>query len=132
MRAFSRLIAVLWPLPYTLLGITVGLLATGRFRLVDGVIEIHGRRIANLLQRWFIPSAAMTLGHVVLGQNATLLDATREHERVHVRQYERWGIVFVPAYLLISAYLYLRGRDGYRENPFEVEAYAVDGLRESG
>jgi hypothetical protein len=28
--------------------------------------------------------------------------------------------------LLISAYLYLRRRDGYRENPFEIEAYAVD------
>ena len=32
----------------------------------------------------------------------------------------------IPAYLGASAYLFLRGRDAYRDNPFEVEAYAVD------
>ncbi len=69
---------------------------------------------------------AMTFGHVVFGQTAAALEITRAHERVHVRQYERWGITFVPVYLLISAFLYFRGRDGYRENRFEVEAYAVD------
>ena len=70
-----------------------------------------------------IPAMAMTMGHVVFGRDKLSLDLTRKHERVHVRQYERWGIVFVPTYLGISAILYLRGRDGYRENPFEIEAY---------
>ena len=68
----------------------------------------------------------MTMGHVVFGQTDAALDITRRHEHVHVRQYERWGPLFVPAYLAASALLYLRGRDGYRENPFEIEAYAVD------
>ena len=79
-----------------------------------------------MLNRLLIPALALTLGHVVFGQTRAALDATRAHEHVHVRQYERWGILFVPAYLAVSAYLYLRGRDAYRENPFEVEAYAVD------
>ena len=65
----------------------------------------------------------MTLGHVVLGRSAAALDVCREHEMVHVRQYERWGPVFIPAYLLCSLVLLMRGRDAYRENPFEREAY---------
>ena len=126
MRAILRFFAYAWPLPYTLVGVAIGLLLGGRFRRVNGVIEIHGPRVAEALSRMFLPAMAMTLGHVVFGQSEIVLDVTRKHERVHVRQYERWGLLFVPAYLLISMLLYLRGRDGYRENPFEVEAYAED------
>ena len=53
-----------------------------------------------------------------------LFAKTRAHERVHVRQCERWGPLFVPAYLGVSLWLMARGRDAYRDNPFEVEAYA--------
>jgi hypothetical protein len=42
---------------------------------------------------------------------------------VHVRQYERWGPLFVPAYVLCSAVIWSRGGDAYRDNPFEREAY---------
>ena len=90
------------------------------------MIEIHGPLIAAALSRFIVPASAMTLGHVVLGKDPANLDRTRAHERVHVRQYERWGIVFLPAYLLLSAWLFVRGRDGYRENPFEIEAFKVD------
>lgn len=126
--ACLRSFAYLWPLPYTLIGIALGLLLCGRFRFVNGVIEIHGPRVADILNRLMIPAAAMTLGHVVLGQTETMLRITRSHERVHVRQYERWGLLFVPAYLLLFLCLELSGRDGYRENPFEREAYAVDSI----
>ena len=51
------------------------------------------------------------------------LDISREHELIHVRQYERWGPCFGPVYLGCSLWLWLRGKDGYRENPFEKEAY---------
>jgi hypothetical protein len=108
------------------MAIAIGLLLGGRFRRVDGVIEIHGRWVARVLRRLWVPATAITIGHVVFGQTAQSLDITRKHERVHVRQYERWGAIMVPAYLLASAYLYLSGRDGYRENPFEIEAYQVD------
>ncbi len=126
MRTLLRLPAYLWPLPYTLIGIAIGLLFAGRFRRVDGVIEVHGPLIASVLNRLPVPAMALTLGHVVFGKTEAALEITRKHERVHVRQYERWGLVFVPAYLGSSALLYLRGRDGYRDNPFEVEAYMVD------
>lgn len=73
-----------------------------------------------------VPAAAMTLGHVVLGCTPEDLDRTRRHERVHVQQYERWGPFFCVAYLTASLALKLMGRDAYRGNPFEIEAYAVD------
>jgi hypothetical protein len=65
----------------------------------------------------------MTLGHVVLGLNQKALADTRAHERVHVRQCERWGPLFLPAYGLASAVAWARGQDAYRENRFEREAY---------
>ena len=67
----------------------------------------------------------MTLGHVVIGHDARALDITRAHERVHVRQYELWGPFFLPAYLVAGAVQLLKGRDPYRDNPFEVEARAA-------
>jgi hypothetical protein len=121
-----RLIAYAWASPNTLLGIAIGLLLAGRFRWVDGVIEIYGRNVAAVLARLFVPAAALTMGHVVFGRDRHCLDSTRIHERVHVHQYERWGIAFLPAYILASVWLYARGRDGYRENPFEREAYAIN------
>ena len=125
-RVILRSFQYVWASPWTLFGIALGLLLGGKFTRVEGVIEVHGKCIAKLLQRMYVPAQAMTVGHVVLAQTPWALEVTRKHERVHVCQYERWGPAFVPAYLLISLVLYLRGRDGYRENPFEIEAYAVD------
>ena len=65
----------------------------------------------------------MTLGHVVIARDATSHDKTRAHERIHVRQCERWGPFFIPAYLLTSLVLKLRGKDAYHDNPFEREAF---------
>lgn len=67
----------------------------------------------------------MTLGHVVLGCNAQTLQITRRHERVHVAQCERWGPLFIPAYLFASLLALLRGRHPYRDNHFEREASAI-------
>ena len=38
------------------------------------------------------------------------------HELVHVEQYERYGLAFLPLYLLLYA------RHGYHDHPFEREA----------
>ena len=75
----------------------------------------------------FLPggATAMTLGHVVLGVDQEALDLTRTHERVHVRQCERWGPLFLPAYGLASLAAWVGGRDAYRGNRFEVEAYRI-------
>lgn len=123
LRYLSRLFAYLWASPYTLLGLLFGLLLWGKFQWVTGAIEIHGPRIAWVLKRLPVSAAAITLGHSVLGQTARDLEWTRDHERIHVRQFERWGVLMGPAYVLTSIYLMLRGRDFYRENPFEIEAF---------
>ena len=67
----------------------------------------------------------MTLGHVVLGRDRASLERSRGHERVHVRQCERWGPLFLPAYGMASLIVKLRGGDAYRDNPFEREAYGL-------
>jgi hypothetical protein len=48
----------------------------------------------------------------------------RLHEHVHVRQYERWGVLFFPLYLASSLLQIARGRDPYLNNAFEREAFA--------
>jgi hypothetical protein len=68
---------------------------------------------------------AMTLGHTILGQTPKSLDIARDHEHIHVRQYERWGPLFIPAYLICSGILWTRRKDPYRDNPFEIEAYKI-------
>ena len=50
------------------------------------------------------------------------LDVSRSHERVHVAQYERWGLVFPLAYAASSLQALLRGQNAYRGNRFEKEA----------
>jgi hypothetical protein len=122
----------LWALPTTMVGILflpLALLGGGSAKVVQGVLELHGRWIAFFLTRCVLlkgGASAMTLGHVVIGRDQRCLDLSRSHERVHVRQCERWGPLFIPAYLLSSLILILRGRDAYLENPFEREAYAAD------
>jgi hypothetical protein len=124
---FRTVAVYLWAGPNTCLGIAIGWLLGGQFQIVDGVVEIHGPRLARLLNRLWLPAMAITLGHSVLAQTRGSLDVTRTHERIHVRQYERWGPLFIPAYLGLWAILSLQGRDGYRDNPFEVEAYRDGG-----
>lgn len=68
----------------------------------------------------------MTLGHVILGISQMELCALRAHEHVHVRQYEQWGLFFLPAYALSSVWQVAQGRSGYRNNFFEKQAYAVE------
>lgn len=97
-----------------------------------GVVEFYGGGT-----RWFLRQLpggefvlALTLGHTILGQTAAALDVARDHEHVHVRQFERWGPLMGPAYLLASAAMWLIGRRPYRDNPFEREAYDSDGRHE--
>jgi hypothetical protein len=125
MRRAMRILIYVWASPTTLVGLLFAPFARG-VRIVDGVIEIHGGLAALFLRHGtLLPggASAMTLGHVVIARTAELHDLTRSHERVHVRQCERWGPLFVPAYLIASLVVKLRGGDAYRDNPFEREAY---------
>jgi hypothetical protein len=120
-----------WASPGTLIGVTVGLLGVctgGKARRVHHTLEFHGGFVTWALRNTPVEAMAMTLGHVVIGRSPAALDITREHEWVHVRQYERWGPLFIPAYLGWSLALWLARRDAYLENPFEREAFEHDRL----
>lgn len=125
-RRITRWLRVLWASPNTAIGLVLMLLTLmlgARVRWVDGVLEAAPRRQLRpngLRMRW--PFAAVTLGHVVIGIDTHELDRHRAHEHVHVRQYERWGPVFLPAYLASSVWQWLEGRHPYWDNRFEVEA----------
>ena len=125
-----------WVSPGSLLGLSAAFIAVcrgGKCRVVDGVLEVAGGGVTALLSPGTaVPGgiSAITLGHVVVGATQYDLDRTRLHERVHVRQYERWGPLFIPAYLLASTWIWLTRRgDPYFDNPFEAEAYAVSDTR---
>ena len=64
----------------------------------------------------------MTLGHVIIGRDPLVLDFCREHEQAHVRQVERRGAAFIPAYLLASLLAWWRGGHYYLDNWFERDA----------
>lgn len=132
MATLGTILKIIWASPWTLLGLTVGLLGVstgGRVHRVGRVIEFCGGVLPWLLERFPLQggAAAMTLGHTVLGCSKSDLDETRDHELIHVNQYERWGILFVPAYLLASLFAWLRGGDAYRDNPFERQAFDEGG-----
>ena len=123
-----RPLAYVWALPTSLLGLLFvpESLISGEVRWVDGVLEVHGRLVRFFLTHCTLlrgGASAMTLGHVVLGRDRKLLEMTRRHERVHVRQCERWGPLFIPAYLVACGLAFLSGGRAYEDNPFEQEAY---------
>jgi hypothetical protein len=121
----------LWALPNSAIGFLLALMLLplgARLRVVDGVLEIAALRRAPR-RRW--PFTAITFGHVIVGTHAQELERLRAHERVHVCQCERWGPFFLPAYLLAGAWQWVRGRNAYWDNPFEVEARRGD-AREAG
>ena len=115
-------------LPVTLPAVCLALIARAsgsRLGWHSGVLEASGGGLPRVLSRVYPPMsiAAITLGHVVLAQRAVDLERTRAHERVHVRQYERWGGLFPLLYLGASLVALLKGGDPYRDNRFEREAF---------
>ncbi|MGH2730439.1 MAG: hypothetical protein ACRDJI_07485 [Actinomycetota bacterium] len=64
---------------------------------------------------------AITLGHVVLAVDE-LDDATMAHELVHVRQYESWGPLMIPTYLVAALWARLNGGHPHTDNFFEKQA----------
>ena len=130
MLKLSSIVRYLWAAPTTAIGVLVvlGGLWRAKIRVVDGVLEAHGPTLAWMLTHLtFMPGGvvALTLGHVVVARDHGSLESTRAHERVHVRQCEAWGPLFVPAYLAASLSAVARGRSFYYSNRFEVQAYGV-------
>jgi len=127
MRTLLGVLAIVWALPWTLFGLCVGglgLLSGAQARRAGRVLEFWGGGVATFLRVFPLVegASAVTFGHTVLARSREALDACRQHELVHVRQYERWGPLFVPVYLLSWAWLWCTRRDPYLDNPFERQA----------
>jgi hypothetical protein len=128
MRAVARLLRYAWALPATLVGLLVAMIALcagATLRRVEGAFEVAGGRVDRLVALLPFQFAAITFGHVIIGIDHAVLRLARDHEHVHVRQYERWGVLFFPLYLGSSLVQLVRGRDPYLHNRFEREAYAA-------
>lgn len=112
-----KVLHYLWAAPWSLLGAILSL-SFRRRAIVRGVLLAEGAAWPRRLGWRY---RAITFGHVVLSVD-DLDRGTLDHELAHVAQYERWGPLFVPAYLVASAAAALRGRHHYRDNRFEVAA----------
>jgi hypothetical protein len=89
-------------------------------QVAQGALEFHGG-----FASWFadkVGFSAMTLGHVILGRDIWCLAFCRDHEQAHVRQVERWGFAFIPAYLVASVIAWRQGGHYYHDNWFERDA----------
>ena len=132
----ARLAQLLWAAPCSVVGLALAavvLLLGGKATPVRGTLEVTLRETeasAAGLARW-LPFRAMALGHVIVALGRRELEGLRAHERVHVRQYERWGVAFFPAYACSSLWQLLKGRSAYWDNRFEVEARLLSAGREA-
>jgi len=76
------------------------------------------RRVGGL----FLPGwLAITVGRDILSWR-DLTGPELAHELCHVRQWQRYGLRFIPRYLRASWRAWRVGRDPYRDNAFEVAA----------
>ncbi len=129
-RWWAQLWAYVWPSPIT----AMAFIMVGIIRLSGGVCQKHGNaweasngaasRLLWLMNPWG-NIHAITFGHVIIARDAEIAAALRVHEHTHVRQYERWGILFPILYFASSAIAMLRGGSAYRDNVFEREAFQV-------
>jgi hypothetical protein len=121
-----KLLRYIWVLPATAFGlIAVGLtlITGGSAQIFDGAIEAWGGFGAWLFKSVIRHGCAMTIGHVIIGQDEYSISRYRQHEHVHIQQYERWGPFFVPLYVASSVVAWVEGKHVYHDNAFEREAY---------
>lgn len=129
-RRTVRLLRRAWASPASAVGLCVAAAACAggaTVRKVDGVIEVAGGGLGRVIGRLPAPLrfCAITFGHVVVGVDHRALAACRTHEHAHVRQYERWGVLFFPLYAASSLWAAARGDRPYQDNHFERQARAV-------
>ena len=86
------------------------------------------RRPGSLLLRDWL---AITVGRDIWSWRP-LDRAELAHELAHVRQWRRYGVMYVVRYAATSWRAWRAGRSWYRDNAFEVEARdAADAVRSS-
>jgi hypothetical protein len=113
-------------MPFTALGWVLTVLLGARRRRLAGCLlawsEPGGALAWLLAHHPFGPMAAVTIGRCVLAASRPALQATWAHEAEHIRQFERFGLLFPLLYAADSLRCLLRGQSIYRDNRFEVAA----------
>lgn len=127
-RTALQILKFAWASPWTCVGLIIGgidRLCGGKARRAGRIIEFSGpfTRFVLSLSLSLRGARAMTLGHTVIARSMEDAEDARTHEMVHVRQYERWGPFFGPAYVASTVVQWLRGKDPYFDNCFEREAF---------
>lgn len=126
-----QLLLYLWVSPISIACLPLALLAKwtgGGYVIHSGVLEIWGGIVGQWLDKGRLPFLgavnAITIGHVIAGVSPQHLHNSRVHERVHVEQFERWGVLFPLVYALAGLRAHLQGKRFYWDNPYEIEARA--------
>ena len=130
-RRLQLLARYLWAAPASIGGLLLAVpacLLGAKLRAHDGVLEVTGGLAGRIAAgtpgaRRFV---ALTLGHVLFGRSRDILAGLRAHEHEHVRQYERWGPLFIPLYIASGVEQWVRGRSFYWHNAFERAARAAE------
>jgi hypothetical protein len=82
------------------------------------------------MQRLVLPNwLAITIGRWIFAWR-DLDVAELEHELTHVKQWSRYGLLFIPRYIRASREAARLGGDRYWDNPFEREA--IEAALEAG
>ncbi|HJU57746.1 MAG TPA: hypothetical protein VJ774_03325 [Actinomycetota bacterium] len=110
----------IWTMPNTVLGLVLGALTFQLPRAHGGafVFDRRPRGVTRILR--VMNRTAMTVGFVIVAAvpvEGTLL----AHERHHIRQYARWGPLFIPVYVMLAIPY------GYRRHPMERAARRAAG-----
>ena len=116
-----------WAAPCSAVGVVLAVVLVafgGKARWSSGALEVTWRDYlvgGGTLARK-LPFRGIVFGHVILAVSGEELKAIGPHERVHVRQYERWGPLFFLAYAASSLWQIVNGRSPYWYNHFEIQA----------
>jgi hypothetical protein len=114
-------------LPGDLLGLVVlhglGIGAPNRVHDAGDVVAlvVEDRRVERYFRFGLIPTRAQTLGRYVFA-TYPLDPETMAHECEHIRQWQRLGPLYLPAYFASSALAFARRRKPYWDNAFEAAA----------
>lgn len=139
MNTFLGILGIIWSSPYTILSyvlfsilkLTRQVEKTYWTKYLIATVDLRNEgwfcRILFSNRGW----AGWTLGgmNFVVDTNNTRWWRTVAHECRHSLQYYWWGILFLPAYILASIFIFLfiPSKHSYYDNPFERDAREAAG-----
>lgn len=115
----------IWTSPNTLIGLLLAIISlpgSTSAKWNDGIFELTGGCIGKAISHWPLSASAITIGHVIIANDEGLLILSRRHELIHVKQFEVWGPIMIPAYMVASVIAIICGKHPYKENYFEKQA----------